>query len=78
MVLKEDKEKAINGKQVDSVQRGDSCSSDTMKIACKTDTKTAPPSEPQTQRKEKYVEEKRTSEARIHLGSSLDSRAKTT
>ena len=51
MVLKEDKENAINGEQKDSVREETSVISGTMKMKrAKQTPKTAPPSEPPTQR----------------------------
>ena len=77
MVLKEDKEFAINGKQKDSVRAETSVVSGTMKINVKPTSKTAPPLNHQNQEVEVH-REKGAPEARVHLGSSLDSRAKTT
>ena len=62
MVLKEDKENAINGKQKDSVPDKCSFRHDEDKRA-KPTPKTAPPSEPPTQRGREVRRGKRTSEA---------------
>ena len=73
MVLKEEHENAINGKQKDRV-----VVSGTMKISVQNRHRN--PLHPLNhQHKEVEVRRrKRTSEAAVHLGSSLDSRAKTT
>ena len=77
MVLKEDKDNAINGKQKDSVREETSVVSSTMKISVQNrHQKQLQPLN--HQHKEVEVHRgKRTSEAGVHLGSSLDSRAKT-
>ena len=86
MVLQEDKENAINIKQMDSVRQKTSLG--TMKKACKTNTKKTlhqhrgrsasrqknlrcPPTQVDVHRG------KRTSEAGLHMGSSFDCRAET-
>ena len=72
-VLKEDKENAISEKQKDSVREETSVVSGTMKISVQ--------NRHQKSHQHKKVEVrrgKRTSEAGVHLGISLDSRAKTT
>ena len=77
VVLKEDKEKAINGEQKDSVREETSVVSGTMKISVQKPTPTLHP--PSHQHKEVEVRRgKRTSEVRVHPGSSLDSHAKIT
>ena len=77
-VLKEDKENAINGKQKGSVREDTSAVSGTMKISVQ--NRHQKPLHPLNhQHKEVEVRwGKRTSEAGVHLGSSLDSRAKIT
>ena len=78
VVLKEDKENAINGKQKDSVRVETSVVSSTMKISVQNRHQT--PLDPLNhQHKEVEVRrDKRTSEARVDLGRSLDSRAQIT
>ena len=78
MVLKEDKEFAISGKQKGSVQVETNAVSGTMKISVQ--NRHPKPHHP-LNHKHKEVEVhrgKRTSEAGVHLGSSIDSRAKMT
>ena len=78
VVLKEDKENAINGEQKDSVRQETSVVSGTMKISVQNRH------QKQLQHlnhQHKEVEVRRgdgTSEAGVHLGSSFDSRAKIT
>ena len=76
-MLKEDKENATNGKQKDSVREETSVVSGTMKISVQ--SRHQKPLHPLNhQHKEVEVHrEKGTSEAGVHLGSSIDSRAKT-
>ena len=78
MVLKEHKENAINGKQKDSVREERSVVSGTTKISVQ--NRHQKPLHPLNhQHKEvEVLRGKRTSEAGVHQGSSLDSRAKTT
>ena len=76
VVLKEDKENAINGRPKDSVREETSVVSGAMKISVQ--NRHQKPLHPLNhQHKEVEVRRrKRTSEAGIHMGSSLDSRTK--
>ena len=75
-MLKEDEENAINGRQKDSVREETSVVSGTMKISVQ--NRHQKPLHPLNhQHKEEEVRRgKRTSKAGVHMGRSLDSRAK--
>ena len=78
VVLKGDRENAINGKQKDSVREETSVVSGAMKMSVQ--NRHQKPLHPlnHQHKKVKVRRGKRTSEAGVHLGSSLDSRAEIT
>ena len=71
VVLKEDKENAINGKQKDSVRAETSVVSGTMKISVQNQyqKKTLHPLNHRQKRMVEVYREERVSEAGVHLGS---------
>ena len=78
VVLKEDKENAINGKQKDSVREETNVVSGTMKISVRNQHQK--PLHPLSHQHKEMVEvrrEKETSEARVRLGRPIDSGAGT-
>ena len=77
MVLKEDKENAINGKQKYSVREETSVVSGTMKTSVQKRHQ-KPLRSLNHQNKEVEVRRGKRTGAGVHLGSSLESRAKTT
>ena len=78
MVLKEDKEFAGNGKQMGSVREETSVVSGTMRISVQ--NRHQQPFHPLSLKigEEEVRREERASEAGVHLGSSIDSRAEIT
>ena len=78
VVLKGDRENAINGKQKDSVREETSVGSGAMKMSVQ--NRHQKPLHPLNHQHKKVEVRrgKRTSEAGVHLGSSLDSRAEIT